>query len=284
MGCQCGSNQVCKIMGVDTNIKGDKDINYNNYKKNADENMSFQNPKEDNITKIENNPAKTDSNNDKTNKLQKKDFEEEQKIDIKKKFIEQKTDSKEKEIVSKNLYNQRVFELINQIRLNPSEYSQTILDNIDYVITETRGIVNKETGIEEKKQINVFKKKVKVNVYKGKESFREAAEILKKTPPMEKLQFNKDIAIPLPDNEEDIINSSFIKSKVNEIRKHFNINIYFKEYIKNPEIAVLLMIVDDSENFRGKKRECLLNPNLKYIGIDSKFIGTKFIAHLSFSK
>ena len=67
MGCQCGSNQVCKIMGVDTNIKGDKDINYNNYKKNVDENMSFQNPKEDNITKIENNPAKTDSNNDKTN-------------------------------------------------------------------------------------------------------------------------------------------------------------------------------------------------------------------------
>lgn len=283
MGCQCGSNQVCKIMGADTNIKGDKDINYN-YKKNVDENMFFLNPKEDNITKIENNPAKTDSNNDKTNKLQKKDFEEEQKIDIKKKFIEQKTDSKEKEIVSKNLYNQRVFELINQIRLNPSEYSQTILDNINYVITETRGIVNKETGIEEKKQINVFKKKVKVNVYKGKESFREAAEILKKTPPMEKLQFNKDIAIPLPDNEEDIINSSFIKSKVNEIRKHFNINIYFKEYIKNPEIAVLLMIVDDSENFRGKKRECLLNPNLKYIGIDSKFIGTKFIAHLSFSK
>jgi hypothetical protein len=293
MGCECGSNQVRKIMGVDINIKEDKEKNYNNDdnendNKNINENMFFQNPKEDNTTKIENNPAKTDSNNDKTNKLKKTDIEEEQKNDEKNKLIEEKTDFKEKmeekEIVSKNLYNQRVFDLINQIRLNPSKYSQTILENINYVFTEVHGVINKETGIEEKKQSTVFKKKVKVILYKGKESFREAAEILKKTSPMEKLQFNKDIVIPLPNAEEDIINSSFIKSKVNEIRQHFNINIYFKDYIKNPEIAVLLMIVDDSENFGGKKRECLLNPNIKYIGIDSKFIGTKFIAHFSFSK
>jgi hypothetical protein len=130
----------------------------------------------------------------------------------------------------------------------------------------------------------VFKKKVKVNLFKGEESFEEAAKILKNTPPMEKLKFNKDIVIPLPKNEEDIINSSFIKSKANEIRAHSNINVYFKEYIKNPEIAVLLMIVDDSENLNGKKRECLLNPNLKYIGIDSTFIGKSFIAHFSFAK
>ena len=290
MGCVCGSNEIHKIMGADISIKENKEINNNNDIKNNNENMSFQNPekeKEDK-SKIKNNLAKMDKNNDKSNKLKKIDFEEDQKNDEKNKLIEQKTDYKEimeeKEIVSKNQYNQRVFELINQIRLNPPEYSQIILDNINYVITETHEIVNKETGIEEKKQSTVFKKKVKVFLYKGEESFLEAAEILKKTSPMEKLQFNKDIVIPLPNSEEDIINSSFIKAKVNEIRENFNINIYFKEYIKNPEIAVLLMIVDDSENFGGKKRECLLNPNLKYMGIDSKFIGTKFIAHLSFSK
>jgi len=291
MGCECGSNEVRKIMGADINIKENKEMNYNNGNNdnnNINENMSFQNPKEDKTTKIENNAAKADSNNDKTNKLKKTDIEEEHKNDEKNRFIEKKTDYKEKieekEKISKNLYNQKVFELINQIRLNPSEYAQTILENINYVIKEEHGVFNKETGIEEKKQTTIFKKKVKVYLYKGEESFREAAEILKKTSPMEKLQFKKDIVIPLPDNEEDIINSSFIKRKANEIREHFNINIYFKEYIKNPEIAVLLMIVDDSENFNGKKRECLLNPNLKYIGIDSKFIGTKFIAHLSFSK
>jgi hypothetical protein len=293
MGCQCGSNQVRKIMGEDISIKGEEKKNCNNdnndnEKKKINENMFFQNQKEDNTTKIENILAKLDSCNDKTNKLKKTDIEEEQKNDEKNKPIEEKIDYKEKmeekEIVSKNIYSQRVFDLINQIRLNPSNYSQTILENINYVITETHVVLNKETGIEEKKQSIVFKKKVKVTLYKGEESFREAAEILKKTSPMEKLRFNKDIVIPLPNNEEDISNTSFIFSKVNEIRQHFNINIYFKDYIKNPEIAVLLMIVDDSENFSGKKRECLLNPNIKYIGIDSKFIGTKFIAHLSFSK
>ena len=101
---------------------------------------------------------------------------------------------------------------------------------------------------------------------------------------MEKLKFNNNIVIPLPDNEEDIINSNFIKNKAIEVRKNSNINVYFKEYIKNPEIAVLLMIVDDTEVMNGKKRECLLNPNFKYIGIDSKFIGKNFIAHFSFSK
>ena len=101
---------------------------------------------------------------------------------------------------------------------------------------------------------------------------------------MDKFKFNKDIVIPLPDNEEDITNSTFIKNKATEIRSHNNINVYFKEYIKNPEVAVLLMIVDDNENLNGKKRECLLNPNLKYIGINSKFIGKNFIAHFSFSK
>ena len=293
MGCEYCPNQVHKSMGENINIKGDKEIDYksnnDNDNKNINQNMFFQNPKEDNTKKIKN-PVKMDSNNDKSNKLKNSDIEEEPKNDKKNKIIEQKTDFKEKieekEIVSKNPYNQRVFDIINQVRLNPPEYSQNILDNINYIITETHTINNKETGIEEKKQSTIFKKKVKVNLYKGVESFREAAEILKKTSPMKKLQFNKDIVIPLPENEEDIINSSFIKSKVNEIRANFNINIniYFKEYIKNPEIAVLLMIVDDSQNFSGKKRECLLNPSLKYIGIDSKFIGTKFIAHLSFSK
>ena len=44
------------------------------------------------------------------------------------------------------------------------------------------------------------------------------------------------------------------------------------------------MIVDDFEIDNGKKRECLLNPQLKYIGINSKYIGNNFIAYFSFAK
>ena len=193
-------------------------------------------------------------------------------------------DIEDNDYLTKNQFNQRAFELINLIRQNPPAFSQVVLDNINNIITETHKVKNKETGIEENKPLLFFKKKVKVNLFKGEQSFIDAANILKKTAPMNKLKFNKNIVIPLPDNKLDIMDSNFITSKVNEIRNHSNINIYFKEYIKNPEIAVLMMIVDDVENMSGKKRDCILNPNLKYIGIDSKFIGETFIAHFSFSK
>ena len=44
------------------------------------------------------------------------------------------------------------------------------------------------------------------------------------------------------------------------------------------------MIVDDSHKNAGKKRECILSPEYKYIGINSKFIGKTFIAYFSFGK
>jgi hypothetical protein len=291
MGCECSLDGLYKLIDADVNINKELDNN------NINRNMSFKNPKDDNTEELKN-QVKPEIKMDKIDNSKKTNIKEEQINESQQKIIEQGIDDKEneeekgikeekieeKEGVYKNHYNQRAFELINKIRLNPSEYSQTVLDNINNIITETHRVVNKETGIEETKQSIVFKKKVKVYLFKGEESFEEAAKILKNTPPMEKLKFNKDIVIPLPKNEEDIINSSFIKSKANEIRAHSNINVYFKEYIKNPEIAVLLMIVDDSENLNGKKRECLLNPNLKYIGIDSAFIGKSFIAHFSFAK
>ena len=130
MGCKCCSNQDNKLMGENISIKGDKEINYKNNNENKiNQNMQIQNQKEEKISKIKN-PVKIDSSNDKSNKLKKSDIEEEQKNNEKNKLIEQKTDYiekiEEKEIVSKNQYNQRVFEIINQIRLNPPEYSKNI--------------------------------------------------------------------------------------------------------------------------------------------------------------
>lgn len=98
------------------------------------------------------------------------------------------------------------------------------------------------------------------------------------------LKFNKNIVIPISNSEEDIKNSKDTKNKINEIMKKSNINAYFKENIKNPEIAILLMIVDDTECSKGKKRKSILNRDYKNIGIDSKFIGKNFVAHFSFSK
>ena len=47
---------------------------------------------------------------------------------------------------------------------------------------------------------------------------------------------------------------------------------------------MLAMIVDDNNNNAGKKRSTILNKDLKYIGVNSKFIGKTFIAYFAFSK
>ena len=42
------------------------------------------------------------------------------------------------------------------------------------------------------------------------------------------------------------------------------------------------MIVDDTNKNAEKKRMALLNKDLKYVGVTSKFIGKTFIAYFSF--
>ena len=190
----------------------------------------------------------------------------------------------ESEYLSKNEYNKRVFDLINKIRVNPPEYSKIILDNIKNIIYETHLVKNEETGEDEDKRLCIFKKKVKVTLNKGEQSFQEAAKILETTASLDKFIFKDKIVLPLPKTEEELMNHKFINNKANEIMKKTKINFYFQEYIKNPEVAVLMMIVDDNKNRNGTKRNNILNPELKFIGIDSTFIGKNFIAYFSFSK
>ena len=101
---------------------------------------------------------------------------------------------------------------------------------------------------------------------------------------MEPFIFKDKIVLPLPKTEEEIMNHKFINNQANEIMKKTKINFYFQEYIKNPEVAVLMMIVDDNKNMNGTKRNNILNPDFKYIGINSTFVGKNFIAYFSFSK
>ena len=169
-----------------------------------------------------------------------------------------------------NRFNFRALDLINKIRRDPPAYADTILENMKYIVNENNKII--------------FKKKVKVLLNKGEEAFKSAAEILKQTNPMEDLIKKNEIAIPLPLTEDEINDNTLLVNQVNNLRQNYNINVYFKNLIKNPEIAVLLLIVDDSKNKPGAKRNALLNPKFRKIGINSKFIGTTFVSLFSFSK
>lgn len=173
-------------------------------------------------------------------------------------------------------YPKRVLNLINKIRENPSSYSDVIIDSINNII------INQED--DDTKPKIIYKNKVKVALARGEEAFRLAAEILKNMEPLPPLELKEEICVPMPESEDELKDNTYIKNKFNEIRKKHNIDIFYKDLIKIPEVSVLLMIVDDSEKNPGKKRNSVLSEDFKYIGISNKFYGKKFYSYFAFSK
>ena len=184
--------------------------------------------------------------------------------------------------ITKNLkylnYPEKIIEIINNIRQDPVSYSDIVLDSMKNIVED-----NNKNDLTKNKII--YKKKVKVALTRGKEAFLEAAEDLRNTGPLPPLEFFPQICIPLPENENEMKDGNFLKKKVLELRKEgINIDIFYKDLVKIPEVSALLMIVDDSGKNAGKKRMTLLDKDIKYIGVSSKFIGKTFIAYLSFAK
>ena len=99
--------------------------------------------------------------------------------------------------------------------------------------------------------------------------FSECEEYLRKISPMEELIFSDDIVIECPTDPNSIKDMDYFKQKVLEKKESQKIEAYFKDSISEPEMSFLLIIVDDSVKNPKKKREAVLNPNFKYIGISS---------------
>ena len=174
-------------------------------------------------------------------------------------------------------YPQKMLDLINQIRANPVSYADVIEECI-------QNITEEQDKIDETKTRIIYKKKVKVALNRGEIAFKDAAEELRNMEPLPPLELKNDICVPLPEEEAEIRDSSYLREQVKIIREKTNIDVFFKDLIKIPEVSALLMIVDDSEKNPGKKRQAVLNSEFKYIGISSKFIGKTFIAYFAFSK
>ena len=174
-------------------------------------------------------------------------------------------------------YPDKMLEIINKIRENPPAYADIIEDSVKYIVEEP----DKE---DETKNKIIFKKKVKVALTRGEPAFYEVAEKLRQIEPLPPLEFNGNICIPLPQNEEDLNTPNYLKEQVKALKESQNIDLYFKDLIKLPDVAALLMIVDDNSKNTGRKRNAILNKDFKYIGINSHFIGKTFLAYYSFSK
>ena len=174
-------------------------------------------------------------------------------------------------------YPEKIVELINNIREDPVGYADIIEDSIKNIIEEEDK--NDPANIR-----LIFKKKVKVALNRGEPAFKEAAEYLRTLTPIPPLEFSHEKCIPLPENEDELKDPTFLRDQVKQIREETQIDVFFKDLIKVPEISGLLMIVDDSNKNAGKKRMALLNKDLKYVGVTSTFIGKTFIAYFAFSK
>ena len=165
-----------------------------------------------------------------------------------------------------------IFDYINKLRTDPSDIANLIENSKKYIITEQNETIFKKNNI-------------KISLNKGTSAFEEAINILKTTDPMNKILFNKNITIELPKTEEEIENLEFLQKKVDEIEKNGNIILsYWREKISDPEIAFIIMTVDDNPIETGLKRKDLLNSNMKYVGISSIKINKRFACYITLSK
>jgi len=180
-------------------------------------------------------------------------------------------------------YKQTVFDILNQVRENPASYIPVIKDNFQYIFEETKsGSIDNENNNTKK---IIFKKKLKVALFRGLPAFNETINMLQDSQPIDPFIYKKELEVPLPKNKKELNDKTFFKNKINEMKKNgIKIDVFFKDLIKDGEISALLMIVDDSVKNPGIKRQCILNPEYKYIGISNVKIGKQFVAYITFSK
>ena len=166
-------------------------------------------------------------------------------------------------------FSQYIFEKINELRENP----QSFIDLIDEA--------KKNIQTDEKTGIKVYKTSVKVALYKGEKAFEEAIEILKNTQPMEKLQFNPDFVIDLPNNELDLKSKNYLVDQIKiKIDSGIDVKSFWKDIVNDKESCFILTVVDDSGANAGNKREDILNKDNKYIGISTAKIGRSFACYI----
>ena len=169
-------------------------------------------------------------------------------------------------------YSKTIFNYINTLRRNPKYIAKMIDENKKCIIMgDNNKLFFRKNGI-------------KFALNKGLSIFNETIDELNNLEPMNKLILNKNIIVDLPDNEDDINNLDYLKNQIEILQNNGNhISSYWKEKIRDPEIAFLMMVIDDNYIKEGLKRKDLINPEYIYIGISSIEINKKFACYITLS-
>ncbi len=160
---------------------------------------------------------------------------------------------------------------INFVRTNPKIYTEKILKFMKYINTNKRN----------NKKFFLVNNKTKINLLKGEEAFYDCMnfiedldlKIREKQIILRELVLKEELKFPFPvENPENSINKDYIKENLiilkNKIGEKFKIKGFHYDLSTNdPEISTVLQIVDDN-NSGKKRRNMLLDENVKYIGIN----------------
>ena len=172
------------------------------------------------------------------------------------------------EIEPDEYYSQYMFSQINKIRTNPKSFIPKIKNAI------------KNISNDKKSGKLIYKGRLKVSLYKGEKAFTDAISELEKIEPMEPLEFRKELCVDISEDETEFKSGDYLREKIKEkIDDGIIVRAFWRDIIKDPEINFLLMIVDDNAIRRGDKRNDILDPNMKYIGINSASLGNNFVCY-----
>ena len=164
-------------------------------------------------------------------------------------------------------YSQYMFNQINKLRANPQYFIKDLINSINKIVRNKAGKL-------------YYNGKIKVALYEGKKAFEEAICHLEKAKPMKPLIFKKELCIEISKKEKYFNSGDYLKRKINKIiMKGMTVRAFWRDIIKDPEINFLLMVVDDNYIRKGAKRKDILNPEMKYIGINSGSIGKSFVSY-----
>jgi hypothetical protein len=168
-------------------------------------------------------------------------------------------------------YSKYIFTQINKIRTDPQSIIGIIEDAKDHIIEDKYGRI-------------IYDKDLKIALTKGKYAFDDTIEFLERQKPMKSLEYKPIITIKPPSEESDVEDKNYMKKEVKKMmEKGISIKSYWRDVVRDPEISFILMIADDNGAKSGKRRNDILDPNMKYIGISSVEINDSFACYIVLS-
>ena len=184
----------------------------------------------------------------------------------------QKEKLEDDDSIPKDNFSKYLLEQINKIRADPQSFIGVIEDAKD--------------NIKKSKNGNFYYNgnKIKVALVEGESAFNEAIEFLKSCKPMEPLIFSKNLIPPIPQNKEELQSKSYLRKSIDKMMcDGIRVNSYWRDIINDAEICFLLMIVDDNGDKKGMRRNDILSPNMKEIGISSVEINGRSVNYFVLS-